>query len=186
MSQSILKLVTVGTVSKEKNPIDFVRLLQQNGFERMNLEYHIIGKALDDTGDILQSIIRHVPNITYTDRYVTPTEYGETLISADIVVIPYGEAYTKYLTSGVMWDCFELAKPILCPNIELFHYYISHYKIGFLYDQTSLHALLQTFIKESNLLFKTIDDSYAVLHRENNLTNISERFSTYLEKLRKI
>jgi hypothetical protein len=112
-----VKLITMGTMARSKNPIDFVRLLLRFSGQ-VPFDYNIYGKSFDKTGLYLRDIIKGSQNIRYSDSYLSDHQYSTIFNDADFVVIPYPSSYTKHATSGVMWDCFLLGKPLLCPDLE--------------------------------------------------------------------
>ena len=143
-SHEKIKLLTLGTISSNKNPIKFLKQfkeLEKNIQSRF--EYKIYGKIVEENLDELWDLVNEIEPVVLKDEYINQELYVELMSEADLVVIPYSGEYLKYATSGVMWDCFEKSKPILCPEHELFMLYINRYQIGYTYNQKNFNTVLK-------------------------------------------
>jgi len=159
-----IRLTTLGTISNDKNPINFINALSTaNGSILSGIEYNIAGKVIDDCKDRLEQAIAGQNWIKFEDNYISAEKYEELITNADFVVIPYPYEYTKYLTSGVMWDCFERKKAIICPESELFGYYINKYKIGYLYNERNMEDVFKAIIAQKDSFFNELDNNYKLL-----------------------
>jgi len=171
------KLITLGTLSHRKNPLEFVKLLRSiSERERTRLRYDIYGKSLDDTGELLRSLINNDSIINYHDQYIGDDEYERLMLHADFIVIPYDGSYTKFMTSGVMWDCFEYQKPIICPDVEPFRHYISTYNIGFIYTPDTLGSIIRKLHQNKDKIGEMMRQNYKKLYEIQSYQNTSERF----------
>ena len=177
-SNKPLRLVTLGTVSSEKNPVSFVRDLNSIKDDKLIYEYRIYGKSMDPIGVELRELVNRNANIHYCDEYISNNDYDDLLEWADFVVIPYSENYTKYMTSGVMWDCFERRKLIICPDCELFRHYIDLYKIGFIYTCETLGPLIVTLSANKNSIKQELQLNYERLYEANSYSNALSRFTS--------
>ncbi len=179
-----LRLVTVGTISKTKNPISFLKTFLTLKFTEQPVSYLIIGKSLDETGSIITKIISRSSNVLYFDKYQTREAYQKTLTDADFIVIPHEEDYTKYATSGIMWDAFQKKKPILCPNIEPFSYYINRYKIGILYnyDNDNIHSVIRYISKNRTDIVSMSKKNYSILFKDFRFESVYSKFHKTLQK----
>ncbi|MDO5969489.1 hypothetical protein Q4Q35_06700 [Flavivirga aquimarina] len=143
-SQEKIKLLTLGTISSNKNPINFLKQfkeLEKNIQSRF--EYKIYGKIVEENLNELWSLANEIDSVILKDEYINQELYVELMSEADLIVIPYSGTYLRYATSGVMWDCFEKSKLILCPEHELFMHYINHYQIGYTYNQKNFNKVLK-------------------------------------------
>jgi glycosyltransferase involved in cell wall biosynthesis len=175
-----IQLITVGTISKKKNPILFLKEFIKYRNPQVSLRYSIIGKILDDTFPEIHRLIEPHKNITIRDSYISAEEYEQCFYNTDYVVIPYDSEYTKYATSGVMWDCFERMVPVICPDTEPFKYYIEKYRIGYVYSLDTLEADFNSILKNINA---SIDDGFRALRKEYSKEHLVRRYRTELEKL---
>jgi len=164
VSYDQLCMVTLGTVSSGKNPIEFIKILKNITARDVAFRYDIYGKSFDKTGSILKKIVAGDHRIRYFDQYVANREYVSLLEQADFVVIPYDIHYTRAMTSGVMWDCFEHRKPILCPDIEPFRFYVATYGIGFVFTDESLENLIASILLNKSNVLKKISLNYDTLY----------------------
>ena len=135
-----INLLTIGTMAYTKNPLNFVRLLQK--CKNSKYKYEIYGKSFDGVAEDLYRQIENDKCITYHSGYIEENIYHAAFEVSDFIVIPYENSYTKHSTSGVMHDCFEKNKPILCPDIEPFRSYIKKYRIGLLYTNETLEEIM--------------------------------------------
>jgi hypothetical protein len=174
-----IQLVTLGTISSIKSPVMFLNEWKNlptpvvSGFH-----YKIHGKVMDQL--LLSKInflLKECSRVNFVDDYISETSYNAMLEGADFAVIPYSQDYTKHLTSGVMWDCFERQKAIFCPNIEPFRYYVSKFKIGFLYDDGKLDEALINVIEQKDSFFSELPRHYKKLVELNS----EDRLSTILQ-----
>ncbi len=139
-----IKLLTLGTISSNKNPINFLKQfkeLEKNVQDRF--EYMICGRIVEENLEELWDLSNEMESVILKDKYIEQELYARLMSEADIIVIPYSGDYLKYATSGVMWDCFEKSKLILCPEHELFSYYVNRYEIGFTYNQNNFKMVLE-------------------------------------------
>ena len=179
-----IKFLTVGTISKTKNPLSFVKEWVQFTPELMEyIEYEIAGKAMDASGIELAKLVENCKNIQFTDAYISDVAYEKLMADADFMVIPYSSDYTKYVTSGVMWDCFERGKPIFCPDIEPFKYYINQFKIGYLYKEGELEKSIVALIEEKNSFLADLKLRYQQLYDLNSKENLLSLFKKQLKAL---
>lgn len=177
----IIKLITVGTISRNKSPIDF--LIQWNKLNNTTLnkfKYSIFGKVMDDSIQEIRNVIMQEKNVEFVNDYISAENYQTIMQEADFMVIPYSSNYTKYVTSGVMWDCFEMKKPIICPDIEPFKYYINRYKIGYLYKEGQLQDTLTDISNESNTFLHQINHNFSKLFEENSYKNLKNKLENVL------
>ena len=172
-----LRLLTLGTISHMKNPIAFVKLLQSSENNRkLEYCYDIYGKSLDKSGEELGSMVKNSQLINYYDDYIENVKFDSLMKEADIIVIPYDGDYTKFMTSGVMWDCFKYKKPILCPDLEPFRYYIETFNIGFIYTPETLQDLLDSIVLSKNTTLVNIQENYRRLYNEISHENLLKKF----------
>jgi glycosyltransferase involved in cell wall biosynthesis len=166
----IIQLTTLGTISRIKSPLSFLKeFVHLPATIAKNFNYQIQGKILDNslTGE-MNELLSHSDNVEFTDDYISKASYENALRAADFAVIPYSAAYTKYSTSGVMWDCLERRVPIICPDIEPFRYYITNYKIGYLYEEGNLHSVLNKMFEEQEYFFSSLNDRFALMEKNHS------------------
>lgn len=145
----VIKLVTLGTIAKGKSPESFIReFLSIKSYVRGKFFYTIAGKDIDDSMKSFDSEMINFPEIKFLNTYLSGEEFNLLLYDADFVVIPYSEEYTRYATSGIMWDCFQRNIPIICPDIDLFRNYIEKYRIGYIYKSGELEETLKLIVNE--------------------------------------
>ena len=179
-----IKFLTVGTISKSKNPLSFVKEWVRLKPEILKyIEYEIAGKAMDISGIELVKEIENCKNILFTDAYIADDAYEKLMKEADFMVIPYSGEYTKYVTSGVMWDCFERGKPIVCPDIEPFKYYINQFKIGYLYKEGELEKTIALLIAEKTIFLKDLKLKYQKMHELYSKEKLLFLFKKHLNSL---
>lgn len=186
-SSDQISLVTVGTISTLKNPVSFIRSWDNVQPELVKkFSYGIYGKIMDGIGNELNSVaaVSQV-SIKLVNDYVSSAFYNELMAGSDFVVIPYPEEYTRYATSGVMWDCFQMQKPIICPDIEPFRYYINKYGVGYLYSDKNLESTLQKIIAERQEFQSTLDQRFLRLIGENSFAQLKQRLQHELGLLQK-
>jgi glycosyltransferase involved in cell wall biosynthesis len=177
-----LRLVTLGTISSSKNPINFIQVLTSRDTDFL-YRYDIYGKSLDACGLVLHDAVKINSHIHYYDQYISDSEYISLLEKADFVVIPYDADYTKYMTSGVMWDCFERCKPIICPDVKLFRFYIEKYKIGFTYTDESLVGLIKELAENKAKITLELQCNFEILCGEISHENVSVKFKQCVSDL---
>jgi hypothetical protein len=179
-----IKLLSLGTMASAKNPVEFVRLLKGvSETIKSHFKYNIVGKSHDGTGDILDNLITSEPCVNYHNSYISDIEYDVLMLNSDYVVIPYSGEYTNFMTSGVMWDCFEQQKPIICPDNELFRFYVSKYNIGFIYTNDTLDSRLENLIKNKDEIKNLFQQNYKKMYDDYSYANTLESFSTALSDL---
>lgn len=148
-SSNKIKLLTLGTISSNKNPMEFLK--QFNKLDeniKSKFEYKIYGKIVESNLSEFLELANSTDSVILKDEYISQELYEELMSEAHLIVIPYSAEYVKYATSGVMWDCFEKSKPILCPKHELFKHYINRYQIGYTYDNDDFDIVLKKIINE--------------------------------------
>jgi glycosyltransferase involved in cell wall biosynthesis len=160
--EETLRLVTVGTLSQIKSPIPFAKALMQVHPSPDQVSYKISGKSMDGTGEELQALIQRNELIEYRNEYISEQLYIDVLQGCDYVVIPYDAEYVKFLTSGVMWDCFMLKKPVICPDYEPFRHYIKQYGIGFCYDPAECSKFLEQLVRR-DLKIDSLNEKYRIM-----------------------
>lgn len=183
-NKEILQLVTLGTISRIKSPLNFLKEWQKLPQQVVSqFFYKIHGKVMDAT--LLDEIVDLVgisSHVEFVNDYISESSFSEILDQADFAVIPYSKDYTKYATSGVMWDCFEKQKPIICPNVEPFRYYINKFKIGFLYNEGKLHETLLQVQNQKDSFFASLEGNYHKLQDINSEKNFIEILQNALQK----
>lgn len=182
-----IKLVTVGTISKNKSPLNFLQ--EWNTIDQkivFNFQYNIYGKVVDDSLNELEEIIKVTPDVNHENGYVSSGQYNEILKEADFAVIPYSSEYTKYATSGVMWDCFVRKIPILCPNDELFNYYINTFHIGYTYKIGEIDNALSKILRERHSFFDSLNKNYDNLFSINTRKHLTILLSDGLKKISQV
>jgi glycosyltransferase involved in cell wall biosynthesis len=178
-----LVLATVGTINREKNPINFLtaligtRLVDKKEF----VEYRIIGKCFGEIGSHILDIVRGKGGIYFYDSYISHEAFSSLMAEVDIIVIPYDADYTKYMTSGVMWDCFSYGVPMLCPDVPLFRYYIEKYGVGYIYDQqTDLRELILMIKNDRPKMVAMCSEGFRKMSRdfsfESNASRLHDAF----------
>jgi glycosyltransferase involved in cell wall biosynthesis len=176
-----IRLTTLGTISNDKNPIKFINALSAIDKDILStIEYYIAGKVIDDCKIELEKAIRGQDWINFEDNYISAEKYEELIAGTDFLVIPYPTEYTKYLTSGVMWDCFERKKAIICPESELFGYYINNYQIGYLYNEQKMGELFKSIIAQKTSFFKQLNDNYQLLTSDFSKQKLTDDFEKAL------
>jgi hypothetical protein len=180
-----LNLLTIGTISDNKNPIQFLELLHSLDFSSKNVIYKIVGKSIDESGKIVKELSHDFLNVHFIDKYLTQDDYLKYILEADFIVIPYEWTYTRYVTSGVMWDCFEHRKPIICPFIEPFKSYIKKYRIGFLYDYKTIDKLIEEITSNRVEIINQIKQNYINLYEDKKYQTIFLNFSNDIRAILK-
>lgn len=176
-----IKLVTLGTISANKNPIDFIKEFNKVDNEiQANFEYFICGKVLDKNLNEFFKLVDENPNISLKNEYIKEEEFDTIYNSADLVVIPYPSEYTNYATSGIMWDCFMRKSLIFCPENELFNYYINKYNIGFTYQENHLEDKLKEIIDGRDGLVQLADNNYNKLYSDISFESMLEQMKSFL------
>lgn len=171
-SHEKVKLLTLGTISSNKNPIKFLKQFKelekniQSGFE-----YKIYGKIVENNLDELWNLVNEIEPVILKDEYINQELYDELMSEADLIVIPYSGEYLKYATSGVMWDCFEKSKPILCPDHELFIHYINCYQIGYTYNQKNFDLVFKEITKDAPQKITKMITNFEKLQNDFNFEN---------------
>lgn len=149
----IINLLSLGTISELKNPLDFIKELKN--IKDIKINYKIVGKSL---GKIKERIIQEILNfeeyknisIEYIDEYLDEKSYTECLNEADLLVISYKMKYLERMTSGVFWDALQLKKAVLVENNHYFMSYLSKYDVGYGYDNGDLYNTLLEFKRNRN------------------------------------
>ena len=176
-----IKLVTLGTISANKNPIDFIKEFNKVDKEiQANFEYFICGKVLDKNLDEFFKLVDENPNINLKNEYIKEEEFDVIYESSDLVVIPYPSEYTNYATSGIMWDCFMRRSLIFCPENELFNHYINKYGIGFTYQKNTLEYKLKEIIDVRDDLIQLADNNYNNLYSDISFESMLEQMNAFL------
>ena len=171
-SHEKIKLLTLGTISSNKNPIKFLKQfkeLEKNVQSRF--EYKIYGKIVEENLDELWDLVNEIEPVVLKDEYINQELYVELMSEADLIVIPYSGEYLKYATSGVMWDCFEKSKPILCPEHELFMLYINRYQIGYTYNQKNFNTVLKEITNDAPEKMMKIITNFEKLQNDFSFDN---------------
>jgi len=182
---NVISLFTFGTIVGFKSPIMFLeKWITIPAHIRSKFNYEIRGKVKH--ADFLEKLNKYSSldvNFKLYDEYLSDQDYDLLLSKSDFIVLPYPFEYTKHATSGVMWDCFENKKAIICPNIEPFIYYVKKYKIGYLYD-------IETFDKTLELIAQEIEDFTALLparfeelHKDFSKNNLTIKLTASLYKM---
>jgi len=183
ISKNRLLLTTLGTISKNKNPIDFIKELIAIGFQNKDAIYKICGKSIDATKYMVYKLIKNWPNIYFNDDYISNDEFETLVEEADFIVIPYNYSYTKFATSGIMWDCLERQKPFICPNVAPLSDYITNYKIGYLYNSSNLDSLLDFLITNRKNIKEKMHRNYISLIENKNYKNTLNDFEKAITTL---
>ncbi len=174
-----ISLVTLGTISRIKSPLNFIKSFME--FSRINsFKYTVIGKVMDDSSSELSLITKNSENIAFEDRYVRNDEFELLMTEANFVVIPYGEEYTKYATSGVMWDCFERRIPIICPDHSIFRFYLSRFRVGYLYNSNNLHEILNGILDNDSSFYLNLENEFESLHQAFSRDSLVNMFHNQL------
>ncbi|MCT4589742.1 MAG: glycosyltransferase [Carboxylicivirga sp.] len=178
---SVVNLVTLGTIAKGKSPDDFLQeFINLDKDLLSNFKYTIAGKDIDGTMHHVLANIDEVREVSIIDDYLSEEVFSNLIDRADFVVIPYSESYTRYATSGIMWDCFQKNKPILCPDIELFSHYISKYRIGYTYKKGKLDDTLLQIIRERKQFSETLHQNYHKLIRNYSQSSLANKIRDLL------
>lgn len=181
---SIIRLVTLGTISSIKSPVPFLKAWQKTDTKILQgFVYGIYGKVMDDSRKELEELTQQCRNVTFCDDYISSAKYDLLMEESDFMVIPYSLDYTKYLTSGVMWDCFQAQKPILCPDIEPFRYYVKKFQIGYLYKENELATTLTHIIKEYPSFKEKLGQNFEELVAEHSFNKLLDRLSQPLKAI---
>lgn len=183
-----LSFVTLGTISRIKSPYQFLSEWKSLSPELLsNFRYRIFGKVFEESlSSELKQVAGECINVEFVNDYLSSSMFNELLDSADFVVIPYSEDYAKYATSGVMWDCFEKQKAIICPDIEPFRFYVNKFRIGYMYVEGELENTLQRVINERREFFKELPANYKKLSREYSQQRFISLVSESLNKAGKL
>lgn len=177
---SKINLVTLGTISVNKNPMNFIKeFCDVSQYLQNQFNYNICGKVLDSGLEELYDLTKMNSNILFRDEYLTATEFNYYTEISDFVVIPYPSEYTNYATSGIMWDCFTKRKSIICPDNKLFNYYINKYGIGYTYKDGELESVLELVAKNKKELINN-DSVYDKLFKENSFDEMKRRITLFL------
>lgn len=180
---NLVQLVTLGTVAKGKSPENFVKeFIGAEPNVKAQYNYIIAGKDLDNSMENISEQVSTTPEISFINDYLDSDDFNRLIENADFVVIPYSEDYTKYATSGIMWDCFEKRIPILCPDIELFNFYIDKYNIGYTYNYDKLNNTLSKILEERTQFRNEIDQNYNNLVNDYNKTILTKKFKKLLHE----
>lgn len=180
---SNIQLVTIGTISAIKNPLTFLE--EWKAIDKRvtgKFAYCVYGKVMDDSADAILEAVHDCENVVFKNDYISAEEYNSLMKKADFVVIPYSSDYTKYATSGVMWDCFQAQKAILCPDIEPFRYYIQEYGVGYLYTPGKLETTLNRMQAEKDRFRVELPGQFARLIEQDSFDNIKSRLESSLKK----
>ena len=173
-----LSLVTLGTISRIKSPYQFLtewKILPPEIIR--DFRWRIFGKVFEENlATELNGVVKDCKNVEFVNDYLSSSTFNELLDGADFVVIPYSWDYAKYATSGVMWDCFEKHKAIICPDIEPFRYYVNKYSIGYMYAEGQLEDTLRKVVRERRHFSQALPGNYKKLAREYS----QERFISLL------
>lgn len=185
MNNQLLQMSTLGTVTKEKSPISFLEswsYVSKNITK--NFKYKICGKVKDtDLLIDIKYLSDNEVNFQLHNEYLSENEYKTIFNSSDFIVIPYPEEYTRHATSGVMWDCFELKKPIICPDIAPFIFYINKYKIGYSYKLSNLEETLRKVIAEKASFNLNLKKNFKQMHYDFSKEKILNLLENELNKL---
>ena len=177
-----LKLLTLGTMATSKNPINFIKKLCDLP-ESINsrIEYQIYGKSHDSVGDEVTDLTKNIYNINYHNEYIDDEKYNELMEWADFIVIPYSTDYTNYMTSGVMWDCFEYRIPVLLPSTKLFDYYIDNYNFGYSYTDDNFTDTIKDILSDKATALGEIENNYLEFTIQKSYGNCFKQFKLSFE-----
>ncbi|MGC6431432.1 MAG: hypothetical protein ACON5F_10365 [Jejuia sp.] len=167
-----IKLLTLGTISSNKNPLEFLKQFNQlDDNVKSKFEYKIYGKIVEKNLGELLDLANQIDSVILKDEYISQELYEELMSEADFIVIPYSAEYLKYATSGVMWDCFEKSKPILCPKHELFMHYINLYQIGCVYDEENFEIVFKKILSERPSNIIELQKNFEKLNKDFSFNN---------------
>jgi len=154
-------LTTLGFQDENKNPISFIKNFQKINNQDCKYKYYIIGNIELNTYKKIQKISKLDKNIIIKNKYLEYREYKKYFDKADMIVIPESKNY-RYLSSGLVWDCFSNKKNFFAPNSALFQFYLKKYKVGCIYKKNNLPDLF----KKIKSIKKNSRNEFAKLHRD--------------------
>lgn len=182
-----INLISLGTISSSKNPIDFVNeFISIDETLKEKIQYTICGKIQDENvANILEKASLDNNNISLINNYLPEDLFNELLNSADFVVIPYNDSYTNFATSGVMWDCISNQKPFISPSNKLFSFYAEQYGIGMSFKKGKLNELLKDLTKNKSSIKAMMNENYKLLFNLYSKEKQIKRMQQFLENIEK-
>lgn len=108
------------------------------------IEFDVVGKV-DDGMDAQVECLRAMPNVTLVCGYVSEDEMRDFYTNAEIVVLPY----TNASQSGVLWDSYAYARPVIAFHLQPLDESIVQGVSGFMIppnDDEAFAELLQRFM----------------------------------------
>jgi hypothetical protein len=142
----VYDFVIVGTTDNDKNIEDVI-----SGIEKTNFTIKIAGNFKDKA--YLEKIqkLTTSKNILIQDKYLTDTEYKNTILQSKYVILPYLKSAYTDKSSGVVLDAVYRGKPVIAPDLSGFQP-VKDFGMGYLYNESI-----------SEILPKINDENYHTL-----------------------
>jgi len=178
-------ILTPGGLYQGRN-VDFDFVFEAYKKYNLNFEYKIVGMPKDDYGKKMVEKIRLLENklpIHGIFEYLSDQDYKEIISKASFVLLPYSpERYDQ--VPAVMFDAFENDTPIIAPNVQPFNYYLSKYKLGFLYNHNELLSFIKVLEKASKVSKKSFSDNFLLFKKDFCYKKTQERVRIIIENLK--
>ena len=120
ITPSRLRVVSLGNARDEKGFLEIlesIRILHETG---RNTAFEFVLQANDAQPDVQAAIdgfaALKVPGVTLISEALNSEDYYETLLSADLVLLPYWHSIYEARTSGVFLEAVAAGKPVVCTD----------------------------------------------------------------------
>lgn len=144
---STIRLVSLGNARDEKGFVeilDAIRLLEA-GNELHGLEFKL--QANDAAADVQSAIDDFAascpPQVTLLRNALPPEEYTETLLEADVVLVPYWRDVYRSRTSGVFLEAVAAGKIVIATSDTWMSDELQQYGGGILIDDRDPKAIVE-------------------------------------------
>jgi glycosyltransferase involved in cell wall biosynthesis len=155
--------VILGTIDNDKNIEDVIQSI-------LNTEYTLkIAGHFHDKAYLAKIITMsgRSENILIQDKYLSDSEYKDTILQSKYVLLPYKKSAYLIRSSGVILDAVYKGVPVIATDIESFQF-ISKFGIGYLYDNSFLEILLHINEISYNKLIDNISNFRKMQENKKN------------------